>query len=161
MVEENICEMVRRSPLAQDLGEAGCQILSDIATIHVLNDSDILFEEGHTDNTVHIIAEGKLAVTKTTGAGESTILHVLQGGDLAGEMAFIDGTPHSATLKAIGDTAVISLEREAFERLLGDHPQVVYAVMRTIVRTVHNTLRRMNAQYVEMANYITRSHGRY
>jgi CRP/FNR family cyclic AMP-dependent transcriptional regulator len=34
-------------------------------------------------------------------------------------------------------------------------------VMRTIVRTVHTTLKRMNMQYIEMTNYISKSHGRY
>jgi len=37
----------------------------------------------------------------------------------------------------------------------------MYAVMRTILRTVHSILRRMNLQYVELSNYITKQHGRY
>jgi hypothetical protein len=34
-------------------------------------------------------------------------------------------------------------------------------MMQTIVQAVHQILRRMNAQYVEMSNYITKQHGRY
>ena len=45
--------------------------------------------------------------------------------------------------------------------LLHEEPDLVYKVMRAIIRTVHGILRRMNAQYVEMQNYITRQHGRY
>jgi CRP/FNR family transcriptional regulator, cyclic AMP receptor protein len=33
--------------------------------------------------------------------------------------------------------------------------------MRAIVRTVHSILLRMNLQYVELTNYITKQHGRY
>jgi CRP/FNR family cyclic AMP-dependent transcriptional regulator len=35
----------------------------------------------------------------------------------------------------------------------------VYQVMRNIVRATHDILRRMNAEYVELTKYVTRSHG--
>ena len=38
---------------------------------------------------------------------------------------------------------------------------LVYRVMRAIMREVHGILRRMNVQYVELTNYITKQHGRY
>ncbi|NJN48029.1 MAG: cyclic nucleotide-binding domain-containing protein, partial [Candidatus Competibacteraceae bacterium] len=82
-------------------------------------------------------------------------------GDMAGELGFIDGLEHSAALRALGDCEVLSLEREKFESLLHTDPELVYKVMRTIVRAVHSIVRRMNAQYVEMTNYIFKQHGRY
>jgi len=33
--------------------------------------------------------------------------------------------------------------------------------MRAILRTVHVILRRMNAQYIELSNYISRQHGKF
>ena len=33
--------------------------------------------------------------------------------------------------------------------------------MRAIVRSVHAILTRMNLEYVELTNYITKQHGRY
>jgi len=47
------------------------------------------------------------------------------------------------------------------ESILADKPEVVYGVMRGVVRTVHRILRDMNLQYVELNNYITKTHGRY
>jgi CRP-like cAMP-binding protein len=80
---------------------------------------------------------------------------------MAGAMGFIDGTVHSATLRALCDTEVYTLERSAFESLLESHPALVYKVMRSIIRSVHSTLMRMNRQFVEMNNYIMKEHGRY
>ena len=76
-------------------------------------------------------------------------------------MGFIDGTDHSATLRALCDAEVYTLERPAFESLLDTHPALVYKVMRSIIRSVHSTLLRMNRQFVEMNNYIMKEHGRY
>jgi CRP/FNR family cyclic AMP-dependent transcriptional regulator len=42
-----------------------------------------------------------------------------------------------------------------------EHPNMTYHVMRAIIRLVHSTLKRMNMQYIEMSNYITKTHGRY
>jgi CRP-like cAMP-binding protein len=88
-------------------------------------------------------------------------LYVLRPGDLAGELGFIDGTEHTATLRAIGPTSVISIERKNLESLLSSRPEVVYGLMRGIVRTAHRILREMNQQSVELNNYITKVHGRY
>jgi len=78
-----------------------------------------------------------------------------------GELGFLDGVEHSASLRAMGNCELLRLERTSLEGLLDKDPDVVYKVMRAIVRTVHRILRNMNAQQVELTNYITKQHGRY
>jgi len=159
-LEVDLCKVVGDSPLGEDISVDDCRVLAGIVKLRRLEDGEVLFDEGAVDNTVYLITQGRLAVTK--GGGEqATTLHVLEKGDLAGELSFVDGTPHSATLMALGPAEVMALERGPFEALIEAHPHLVYHVMRTIVRKVHSTLRRMNMQYIEMANYITKTHGRY
>jgi CRP-like cAMP-binding protein len=78
-----------------------------------------------------------------------------------GELGFLDGVEHSASLRAMGNCELLRLERTSLEGLLDKNPDLVYKVMRAIVRTVHRILRNMNAQQVELTNYITKQHGRY
>jgi CRP-like cAMP-binding protein len=78
-----------------------------------------------------------------------------------GELSFIDGTRHYACLVAIASTRVFGLERGKLESLLPTHPQIVYRVMRAIVRTVHQIQRRLSMQSVELTNYIYKQHGKY
>jgi CRP-like cAMP-binding protein len=86
---------------------------------------------------------------------------MFRAGDIVGELGFVDGTTHSASLLSIGQAEVVTLERSTLESLLDTQPGVVYGVMRGIVRTTHGIVRRMNLQYVEMCNYISKQHGRY
>jgi CRP/FNR family cyclic AMP-dependent transcriptional regulator len=86
---------------------------------------------------------------------------LLREGDMVGEMGFIDGVEHSASLRALGNCELIRLEREGFEGLLQTDPELTYRVMRAIVREVHRILRGMNTQFMEMTNYISKQHGRY
>ncbi len=161
MNNPNTCDLIQQSSLIGDLDEAQCQALSAIATSRSLQDGDILIEQGQSDESLHIVAAGSLAVERTTAGGDTITLHILKPGDLAGEMGFVDGTEHSATLKALGPTTVISISRRDFESLLPEKPEIVYGLMRGIVRTAHRILREMNLQSVELNNYITKVHGRY
>jgi len=117
--------------------------------------------EGEVSNELFVIASGGLAVTRDNGAGDWVMLHLLRTHDLAGELGFLDNLEHCATLRANGSTQVFSLSRDKLEGLIATHPEVVYRVMRAIMREVHSILRRMNVQYVEMTNYISKRHGRY
>jgi CRP-like cAMP-binding protein len=93
--------------------------------------------------------------------GQWINLNVLTKGDLAGELAFMDGKPHFAALRAVGPTRILSLKRERLESLLASEPVIVYRVMRAIFRIVHGILHRMALQASELTNYIYKQHGKY
>lgn len=93
--------------------------------------------------------------------GDHVTLQVFKPGDIVGELGFLDGNCHCASIISVGESEVLSLERDALESLLDEHPRLVYSVMRGIIRSVHAILTRMNLQYAEMNNYISKQHGRY
>lgn len=158
---DSIYQALQRSSLSEGLTEEQCMNLAKVLETRELSDREALISEGHTDNCLYMIVDGRLEVTRDVSGGEWLTLAVLKEGDIAGEMGFIDGTPHSATLRAMGETHVLSLSREALESLIDTDPHVVYKLMQTIVRAVHKILTRMNQQFVEMNNYISKQHGRY
>lgn len=154
-------ETIKRSPLGEELSDDQCAALAAAVSARQLKEGEFLIEEGRQDDSLHVIVKGRLEVVKGTGGGDWVSLHFLRAGDLAGELGFIDGQEHSAALRAVSDCEVFSLSRSAFETLLSQDPDLLYKVMRAIVRTVHLILHRMNAQYVELTNYISKQHGRY
>jgi len=153
--------VILNSPLGHELTPAQCDKLAALVTASCLEKGVFLLEEGHKDESIYVITSGELEVVKATGAGEWITLQVLRPGDMAGELGFIDGLEHSAGIRALGYTEVFSLARGDLEKLLNDDPRLVYQVMRAIMRTVHAILRRMNMQFIEMSNYVSRNHGRY
>lgn len=152
---------LRRSPLSDGLTDEQLRALTGITYCRRLQDDEVLIEEGKVDNSLHVITEGALAVTRNLGRGDYTTIHVLRTGDMAGEMGFVTGRPHSATLRSLGCTQVCSFERAAFEDLVTAEPWMIYRVMQNIVQVGHGILRRMNAEYVELTKYISHSHGIY
>ena len=161
MNEPSILEALRGSRLATELSDSEVRVLAEHLVFRDLQPGDVLVPEGTSDNHLYVIVRGALSVQRSAGASESVILFTLGAGDLVGEMSFLDETPHYAALVAIGPTRVFGLERARLEALLHLDPELVYRVMRAIVRTVHEIQRRISMQSVELANYIYKQHGRY
>jgi len=154
-------KLILQSSLGSELAEEHAAVLGNLMRLKKLSDGDYLIEEGTTDESLHVIVTGKLEVVKLTDGGDSASLAVLREGDLAGELSFVDGEPHTVGLRALMDCQVLSLERRDFENIIDDEPQLAYKVMRAITRSAHRIVHRMNYEFVELNNYIFKQHGRY
>jgi CRP/FNR family transcriptional regulator, cyclic AMP receptor protein len=154
-------EVIKASPLGLELSDAQCKRLASVVTASGLGEGQLLVEEGHQDDSLHVVTRGTFDVVKIAGGGVLVSLHVLHAGDMIGQLGFIDGVEHSAGVRALNNCEVFTLHRNDLEAPSLEDPDLVFKVMRAIVRTVHTILRRMNIQYVEMSHYIARDHGRY
>ena len=161
VVSQDLIDAIRNSRLSEGLSDDECTILAEITSKHQLTDGEVLISEGKSDDCVYVMLDGKVGVTKETGGGDETNLHILGKDEFAGLMGFVDGKEHTATLKAMGDAEVLVLKRADLESRLTSNPNLVYQIMRSVVRAGHDILRSMNNQYVELTNYISKTHGRY
>lgn len=153
--------LVLLSSLGAELSQEEAAVLGGLMSPRELADGDYLITEGTSDDSLHVLLEGKLEVVKHTGGGDIAGLAILREGDLAGELSFIDGHEHTVGLRALCSTKVLTLKREDFESAVDAHPKLVYKVMRAIARSTHRIVHRMNAEFIELNNYIFKQHGRY
>lgn len=154
------CEPIVDSSLGQELEKDECQILTTVMGIRHLKDGETLVKEGDRDTTLFVLTAGKLAVSSIVGGKDVTVYN-MKVGEVAGTRAFVDRAPRRATLKAVGNATVYTLEPEKFETLLDTHPRIVYKVMRGLFRITHINLMRMNVETQQLANYINKTGGRY
>jgi CRP/FNR family cyclic AMP-dependent transcriptional regulator len=153
----NTCATV----LNEKISEQECETLSTVFQLRKFSAGEVLLREGEVDDILYIIIEGDVMATRDAGGGDPIVLQHLKPGDIAGAMGFIDASSHSATLSAARDSHVLELHRDVLEGMLDTHPQLVYKIMKMIVRSVHKMMLQMNRQFVEMNNYIMKEHGRY
>ena len=156
-----LLEALKGSRLAPDLTDEQVRTLAELLAWRELADAQVLVREGDPDNHLYVIVRGAIAVRRNAGNPDALTLFTLGAGDLVGELSFIDATPHYASLVAAGPTLVFGLEREKLEALASTHGELVYHVMRAIVRTTHQIQRRLSMQSVELTNYIYKQHGKY
>ncbi len=161
MTDPSPFEAVRSTKLAAELTDEQCRILAKLVTLRELKQGEVLVEEGAVDNHLYVILQGSLGVIKNADTDQALTINTLSQGDFIGEMGFMDGSVLYASKVALGATRVLGIEREKLESILQSHPEIVYRVMRAIIRVVHQIQRRLSMQQVELSNYIYKQHGRY
>ena len=139
----NTADLILNSSLGLEFSGEDAAILVALMEEKTLADGDYLIEEGVSDDTLHVIVEGKLEVVKKTAADEMASLAVLREGDMAGELSFLDDEKHTVGLRALSNVRVISLTRAKFESIIDEHPQLVYRVMRAVARSTHRIVHRI------------------
>lgn len=163
-IDDLILQTLHSSTLTEELRDAEIETLGQLFEVVEFKAGQALLKPGEErlKSTLIVLANGEVEATAHVG-GEQATLHLLKPGDLAGIITFVGGSVSqiSATIVAKTDCKVLLLERCKFESLLNSQPAIVYYVMRGIVRHTHGIVRRMNAQSVEMTNYLYKTGGRF
>lgn len=153
--------MIGKSSVCAEITEDETRILAGIMGVRELKDGELLVREGAADQSLYILATGKLAVYSTDIHGRDNLVYTMKAGECAGTRAFVDRTPRKATLRAVGDATVYSISPEAFDTVVDAHPRLAYKVMRALFRVTHSNLMRMNQETQQLSNYINKTQGRY
>jgi CRP/FNR family transcriptional regulator, cyclic AMP receptor protein len=96
---------------------------------------DVIFAEGDKGDAMYVIRSGEVAIERGGHVMES-----LGPGNIFGEMALIDGSPRSVTVRAKTDCVVAPMNEKSFLFLVDETPFFAVAVMRTLA----DRLRRMD-----------------
>ena len=155
-----ISSQVQDSMLGEELTLDECEILAEKMVAHPLKKDECLVKQNEQVFTLFVLIEGQLAVVDSEDANAKTV-YTMTKGECAGTRAFVDRKPRTASLKAIDNALVYTLEPDAFESLIVKHPIIVYKVMRALFRITHRNLLRMNQESQQLSNYISKSQGRY
>lgn len=161
MSVETIVNDLRVSALSTDLGGEELQAFARIVDERRLSDGEVLVGEGTRDDRLYIVSEGRLAVTRRAEIGGGNTIAILGPGDLAGELAFIDGSERHSSLVAIGPTRVLGVSKGTLEAEVDRNPRLVWHVLCAIIRRAHEVQRRLSLQALELSNYVFKQHGRY
>lgn len=110
---------------------------------------ETVFHQGDPGDALHVIASGAVKIVLPSPAGEAAILATLGTGDFFGELALLDGDPHSASVIALDPTETLVLGRADFERLFETQP----GLRRALVASLARHLRRLTG-HVEALHFL-------
>ncbi len=153
---DRVATTIYQAPIGQFIGREGAEVLARHAGDEVhLKDKQMLFHKGEYATTFYILTQGRLAlVREATKNRPQSILHVLEEGDLVGELSFIDGSQHTVSCCALGDASVLYFAVKDLTPLIDENPRVLYDFMRAVILRVHQTSASISRQRQELADYI-------
>jgi CRP/FNR family transcriptional regulator len=77
---------------------------------------------------MYVIQSGQVEVRKETN-GIETQLAVLSEGGIFGEMALLDKEVRSATVRALGDVRILTVDKKTFIRWMSEDPTVAFHIV--------------------------------
>lgn len=111
---------------------------------------ETVFHQGDPGDALYVVASGRVKVLlPAPDSGEAAILATLGPGEFFGELAMLDGEPHSASVIALEPTEALMLGRADFERLFDGQP----SIRRSLVVALAGQLRRLTV-HVEALHFL-------
>ncbi len=83
----------------------------------------LLFRQGDKDDSLYVVLSGRLGAFLRNDEGKEILIRQMPAGETVGEMAVLSGEPRSATVLALRDTELVRLSKQAFDKLIDEHPR--------------------------------------
>lgn len=135
---ESIAQLFEQVPFLSPLSYTKRLALANEAEVHQFEAGTHIMHEGASGDSLYIIQDGTVLIYKLL-RGEVFELARRGAGTFVGEMALIEDTVRSASVRADTDVRAVEITRDGFRRLLSRNPDVAFAVMREISRRLRQT----------------------
>ncbi len=143
-------ELLKNLPLFGDLDdEELVEIWNHVQTRSYKKSNIILFEEDPGDS-LFIIKEGKVKITRLSEEGREVILSILGEGEFFGEMSILDGEARSANVIALADSEVFVLKRQEFINILKSNPQIAITLLEELAVRIRKSDQQI--EYLSLAD---------
>lgn len=110
-------------------------IIADEAEAVSMSPEQIIFAENDPPTGLYIIASGNVQLIR-----QGKLLSDLKENNFFGELALLDNAPRAASAIAKTEGTLLFLNRETFERITNDLPDVLRSVTRVILRYLRSAL---------------------
>jgi CRP-like cAMP-binding protein len=94
----------------------------------VYGDGEEIVRQGETGDCMYIIQTGQAEAIQGK-EGKEVRLAVLGEGDVFGEMALFERMPRSATVRALGDVRVLTIDKKTFLRRVHEDPSLAFRIL--------------------------------
>jgi NTE family protein len=145
--EQTLAEALRGAPLFEDLGDDLLERVAGLASRVKLDSGDWLFREGDDADAVYVVRVGYLEVLQSGGPGGGDRDGVGSGGDedgdqerintlgkgaVVGELALLNDSARSASIRALRDTELLRVDKAPFQALLQSQPELAIGLTKTL-----------------------------
>lgn len=96
-----------------------------------LQAGETFIQEGAVEDCLYIVVDGRVRVHSQ----EQHIL-TLGPGQTVGELAVLDPQPRSATVTTLDDTLLLRLNKEPFDEIMADRPEIAASVIQTLCHII-------------------------
>jgi CRP-like cAMP-binding protein len=102
-------------------------------------DGEVIIKQGESGDCLYVIQKGKVEVVDESSNNEIRLAELGET-EFFGEMGLFEKDVRSATVRAIGETKVLTVDRKNFYQTIQKDPSIAYRLLEKL----SNRLREMN-----------------
>lgn len=136
-------------PIYRDFEPGDIDVLSGICSEEKHRDKEVIFSAGAPGDAMYMIKSGTVKIWVETQQRKKMVA-LLSDGEFFGEMALIDNAPRSATVTAEGDTELIKLSIDGFNRLKTEFSSTGFKVVGVLLKFMAHRIRRTTKKAAEL-----------
>lgn len=143
-----ILAQLHKIPAFAPLEEPQIAAVAALSRLRRYEVGETVIHEGEYDSWIFFLVQGELGITHK-GVQVGVIRRL---GDVFGEMGIVDGSPRSATIKALKPSLCVAMDAAILERLEGSDRCAVQSVFyRVFCEIMAVRLREMDAKLAELS----------
>jgi CRP-like cAMP-binding protein len=108
----------------------------------VYADGELVVREGEPGDCMFTLQEGRLEVLANHEGRGEVQLGIMEKGAIFGEMAIFEREVRSATVRALGEARVLTIDKKSFLRRVQEDPSLAF----NLVRIMSKRIRRLSGQ---------------
>ena len=112
------------------------------------SDGELIVRQGDVGDCMFVIQEGEVEVLIVGDEGKEIRLGVRGEGEFFGEMAIFDRDVRSATVRALGDARVLTVDKKNFMRRVHEDPSLAFR----LVETMSHRIRELGEEVARLQN---------
>ncbi len=124
---ENLAEcedLLGRIDFVAALKPEARRLLSSHAIFKDFGPGEAVVTQGDQGDTLFLVARGEVSVRVKVDGADKEVTRLSRGA-FFGEMAMLTGEPRTATVVAVGDASLLTVDRDAFSRVFAADPGVM------------------------------------
>lgn len=101
--------------------------------------NEVLFHQGDHSSELFVVDEGRIAMAQHSGDGRESVVAVMEGGALFGELGLFDDASRSTDARALIDSVVVVLDYEPVRAVLREQPELLWVIVRLLAGRLRAT----------------------
>ncbi len=130
---------LRQIELFKNLSGETLLAIAEETKHRTFDQGETIFNEGDVPDGLYCISSGNAKIIR-----QGKVLNILKTHDYFGELGLIDNMPRVATVIAETDCVVLFLEKNTFERITNDLPEVLWCLTHAVLRYLRQNLTQAN-----------------
>jgi len=121
--------LLKEVSLFEQLDDEERGILAEVIDLIQIKEGQPLFRAGDPGDAMYVVKSGSIELSVKDNAGQKIVLHIVEPGELFGELSMLDSKPRTATAIALHETELLELDRDDLILLFKKQPEAALHMM--------------------------------